>query len=499
MTISVRHLRRLTFDGHLSVSASDRAAATADFGRMRDERPLAVLRPASVADVARVVKYARAADAGVAARGRGHSTYGQAQCAGGIVVDMSSLEAVSMIGSRTLDAEGGATWKQVLDASVAHGAMPPVLPDFLGLSVGGLISLGGIGYQTCRYGTVADHVRSLSVVTGTGDIVECSRRVHADLFRAVRGGLGQFGIIVRARLALRAAPPLIRFTRYLYTALAPLLADLRRLATMQRGRFDTICAFDLPNEQPVLRDIMGDAAKGLWFGPWVTRRLFVLQVGRYTRSAAPREGASEEDPPRCVPGVRHMWVDRFGDFADRASVHLVHWKRTGLWQAPHPWFNVLVPGASADRWLPAVIDGLDPSHPADGPIMIYPVVRRRSIPSMLQMPPSAYALRVDVLRSAMDADAHRLAEVMRANRRLYATCVARGGVQYPSAALDMRAADWRRHFGAAWKVFESARQRYDPDALLAPGQGIVTSRSNPASPARASARRRRQTPRSVSR
>lgn len=465
----------MRFDGELSFSVADRAAAAQDFGGIRHQRPLAVLRPASIKDVARIVSFARSAGLHVAARGRGHSTCGQAQAQDGIVVDMSSLAQVSGVTGRRLDAEAGATWKDVLEASLERRLMPPVLPDFLGLSVGGLIALGGIGYQTCRYGTVVDHIDRLTVVTGTGEVVECSRETSADLYHAARGGLGQFGIVVRARLRLIAAPRFIRFSRYIYTDVAPLLADLRRLARGSGQRFDTICAFGITNETAIVRDVMGEAARGLWFPPWTTRRLFVLQVGRYCRSKGEADDGRAPDALHSVPGVRHVWTERFGDFADRASGHLVYWKRAGLWEAPHPWLNVILSGAAAAQWLPGVLQSLDPLDPADGPIMIYPVVRRRSVPSMLRMPASAYALRVDVLRSVPRGGARVIDALMRANRRAYAACVRLGGVQYPSAALDMRPADWRRHFGRAWARFERLRRRYDPDRVLAPGQGMITS------------------------
>lgn len=499
MSATTRALRRLVFDGHLSTSAADRTRAATDFGGIHHRRPLAVLRPQSIADISRIVTFARDSGLRVAARGRGHSCCGQAQCEDGVVVDMSTMSQVTVVGRNALDAEAGATWKDVLNVSLPTRAMPPVLPDFLGLSVGGLIALGGIGYQTCRYGAVIDHVTHLTVVTGTGEVVECSAKAYADLFRAVRGGLGQFGIVVSVRLRLVAAPPLIRFSRYLYADLVTLLADMRRLSRTQTPRFDTICAFGIPNQPAILADVMGDIGKGLYFPPWITQRLFVLQVGEYCRSDRSKDHGYVSDELRCVPHVRHTWTDRFSEFADRASAHLAHWKSSGLWHAPHPWLSVIVPGSAAGAWLSRAIEALDPFDPADGPIMIYPVVRRDAPPSMLQSPATAYALRMEVLRSAPPNGRRSVGALMRANRRALASCSAVGGVHYPSSALNMRPSDWRRHFGRHWSAFEALRQRYDPDRVLTPGQGIVTSTPHRGSSVRAAATGRRQTPRSARR
>jgi FAD/FMN-containing dehydrogenase len=184
------------------------------------------------------------------------------------------------------------------------------------------------------------------------------------------------------------------------------------------------------------------------------------------------------DPDRlqCMPGVQHTWAEPFAQFADRASTHLRYWKRSGLWQAAHPWLNVILPGSAATSWLASLADELDPLDPADGPIMIYPVRRGATDPSMLQLPRATYSVRIDVLRSAVPDAGRSIASLMRANRRAYDACVAAGGVQYPSAALDMRPGDWRRHFGASWSRFERLRRRYDPDGVLTPGQGITATR-----------------------
>jgi FAD/FMN-containing dehydrogenase len=78
--------------------------------------------------------------------------------------------------------------------------IPPVLPDHLGLSVGGTLSVGGISGTSFRHGAQVDHVTELEVVTGVGDLVRCTPTQAGDVFDAVLAGLGQCGIIVRATL-----------------------------------------------------------------------------------------------------------------------------------------------------------------------------------------------------------------------------------------------------------------------------------------------------------
>jgi FAD/FMN-containing dehydrogenase len=112
--------------------------------------------------------------------------------------------------ARAPAADDGATWAEVLGVTLPQGRTPPVLPDYLGLSVGGTLSVGGVGGTTWRLGVVSDHVLELEVVTSRGETVTCSPVVHRRLFDAVRAGLGQVGIVTRATLRLVPAPQRVR-------------------------------------------------------------------------------------------------------------------------------------------------------------------------------------------------------------------------------------------------------------------------------------------------
>jgi len=460
-------LANVRFDGRVSRDDDDIDAAASDFGGIYRHRPLAVLSPASVDDIVRAVGWARTWGVTVAARGRGHSTAGQSQAAGGLVVDMASLSAIRAVGDDWMEVEAGATWKEVLDEALSRGLMPPVVPDYLGLSVGGTIALGGLGYQTCRYGTIVDNVAELLVVTGTGKIVVCSARVNPDLFVAARGGLGHFGIVGAVRLRMIPAPARIRLDRLLYTDLALLLEDLERLGRSPEP-YDTIAAFAIPNEPEALRTVLRDAADGLWFAPWMFRRLFILQIGRYVPANAVSEPLSELQATGCVPDVVHRWTEPFASFADRAMEHHTAWKASGLWDAAHPWLDVILPGDVAEQWLAETLDALDPADPADGPVMMYPMMAGRSRGSFLQLPASDYCVRVDVLRSVLPESPRTALQLIESNRERYARAVAGGAVHYPSGALDLTDDEWRAHFSRVWDAFRRARAAYDPARMFSP-------------------------------
>lgn len=197
-----------------------------DFGGMHSTQPLAVIRPSGSEDISKVIKLAsRTPNLTVAARGNGHSINGQASAHKGLVIDMKSIEnynhnnnirievhddadddAVSYV-----DVSGGTLWSDVLFRCVSSGLAPKSWTDYLDLTVGGTLSNAGVSGQAFRYGPQTSNVTQLEVVTGKGDILTCSDSLNSDLFFSVLGGLGQFGIITKARIPLQPAPDMVRF------------------------------------------------------------------------------------------------------------------------------------------------------------------------------------------------------------------------------------------------------------------------------------------------
>ena len=222
--------------------------ASTDFGRLVTRKPRAVDRPTTAADLAGLLREASAHGVKVAARGQGHSTYGRA-----LVEDGSSstwVRSAPSARSRPIAVvvEAGATWREVLDATLKRGLAPPVLTNYLDLSVGGTLAVGGIGGSSSRHGMQTDQVLELEVVTASGHQLRCSPSENRDLFDAVRAGLGQCGIVTRATLRLVRAPQAVRRFQLFYRDLAALAADQRRL--LDDGRFAQLQGAVLPDRTP---------------------------------------------------------------------------------------------------------------------------------------------------------------------------------------------------------------------------------------------------------
>ena len=232
--------------GNVLIDEAARDAVATDFGRIVVRPPQVVVRPASADDVARVVKFAARNSLSVATRGGGHSQAGQS-LSDQIVLDMTSLNQVRGVGEDSATAQGGIKWRALVEHLAPRRLSPPVLTNNLDVTVGGTLSMAGLGVASWRYGTQADNCLELEVVTGTGDIVRCSETENRDLFDVARCGVGQFGVITEAVLKLRRHPPRLRSFYLLYDDLAALLDDLKTV--MSDARFDHLESWCVPCPQ----------------------------------------------------------------------------------------------------------------------------------------------------------------------------------------------------------------------------------------------------------
>ena len=167
-----------------------------------DRRPAAIVRAADASDVARVVTLARETGAELAVRSGGHSRAGHGTSEGGIVLDLSAMNAVEIdADGRTAWAQTGVTAGDYTTATGEHG-LATGLGDTASVGLGGITLGGGIGFLVRRNGLTIDDLLAAEVVTADGELLEVDEETHADLFWALRGGGGNFGVATRLRLRL---------------------------------------------------------------------------------------------------------------------------------------------------------------------------------------------------------------------------------------------------------------------------------------------------------
>jgi FAD/FMN-containing dehydrogenase len=198
------------FRGQLiTADHADYDTARAVWNGAVDRRPRLIARCTGSADVSAAVRFARDHDLEIAVRGGGHNVAGTAVCDDGIVVDLSAMRSVSVdAADRTALVQGGALWRDVDHETQAHGlATTGGIVGHTG--VAGLTLGGGMGFLMRRYGLTVDNLLSAEVVTAEGSIVRASADEHPDLFWALRGGGGNFGVVGSFRFALHPVGPTV--------------------------------------------------------------------------------------------------------------------------------------------------------------------------------------------------------------------------------------------------------------------------------------------------
>ncbi|MDQ1593064.1 MAG: cytokinin dehydrogenase [Pyrinomonadaceae bacterium] len=433
-------------DGTLTTDPASLAAAADDFGHIIHRTPVAVLRPGSVEDIVKLVRFAREHNIRVAGRGKGHTAFGQSQAEAGVVIDMTTLNQIHSVGTDAAVVDAGVVWRDLLLATIPAGLTPPVLTDYTRLTIAGTLSVGGVGGRSYLHGAQVDNVLELQVVTGEGELVTCSESSNPGLFEAALAGLGLCAVIVRATVRLVPARERARTQRFFYPDAPSLLADLRFLVGAER--FDHI--------------------QGLSVATPGGFAFFIEATSFYTSPAElpanPTGGLS------FIPGSQQTEDSTYFEHTDRVVQLIDQLNAAGLGGFPHPWLDLFVPGSKVDDFASRTIASLDASLLLPGSlILFYAFVRSRLKRPLLRVPEEEVFFLFDILRTIP----HEAIEpVIAENRRLYEESRDLGGKCYTISAVPVGHHDWVKHFQPFWGRLVSEKHRHDPDNVLSPGTGV---------------------------
>lgn len=451
------HELRSSVRGQVVTEESALAAVSSDFGRLKRRTPWAILRPADPRDIVAALAFARKHRIPVSTRAQAHTQTGQALNEGGILIDINSLDKILAVDPKGLTAtvQAGVIWRDLVEQVLPMGLVPPTLTNNLGVTVGGTLSVAGLGVASFRHGAQGDNVLELEVVTGGGDIVVCSAEQDAELFNCVRSGLGQFGVITRATVKLRPCKPNVRIHYLLYDDLGAFMKDAVTL--MGEPRLDHLESWCVP--APVGFKTLPDGGKQA-FAQW----FFPLHATVEFDTDLPDDRA-------LLAGLSyyknvHAENRTLLDFLNRLEPLFVIWKRAGYWANTHPWMECILPWESAEAYVKTVLSELPPQALGGGHILLWPSSGRTSSIPLFMRPDSDWVMGFGILPGVppqfLDLALPRLDQASDLS-------MAVNGKRYLSGYINFDKARWRMHFGESWGTICAAKKRYDPDHLLNPG------------------------------
>jgi len=290
----VRALPRLEerFTGDVIRPSDSRyAAARTLWNAMVDRRPALIARPRSAQDVATAILGARDAGFEIAVRSGGHSLPGHSMSEGGMTLDLSGMNAVSVDpATATARVGGGALLNDVGEAGAPHALTMP-FGHISHTGVGGLTLGGGIGWVMRRYGLAIDSLRSAELVTAEGKVVRASEEESPDLFWALRGGGGNFGVVTEFEFDLHPFGPealagLILYPLEQAADAMRFSRDFMETAPEELTVFETLMT--APPEEPFPAELQGRPALGLgvlYAGPIVEGEPVLRPLREFGRPA----------------------------------------------------------------------------------------------------------------------------------------------------------------------------------------------------------------------
>jgi FAD/FMN-containing dehydrogenase len=330
---------------------------------MIDRRPAVIVQCAEADDVAPAISFARKKGLELSIRGGGHNIAGNALCDNGVTIDFSSMKNVRVdAGKRRAYVEPGATLANLDEATQAHGLATPVGINST-TGVAGLTLGGGFGWLTRKYGMTIDNLISVDMITAEGKKIRASENDNADLFWAIRGGGGNFGVVTQFEFQLFPVGPeivagLIVFpfnqakqvlTRYRqFVASAP--EELNVWALLRKAPPLPFLPQSVHGKEVVVLPIFYSGAVAEAEKLIAPLRTFGSAHGEHI-GAQPYVAWEKAFDPLLTPGARNYWKSHnFTELADGALDSIIEF--AGKLPSPHCEIFIGLIGGAPNRVAP---------------------------------------------------------------------------------------------------------------------------------------------------
>lgn len=411
-------------------------------------KTLAVLQPKSPNDIADILRFARQYNLTVSSRGNIQCIPEHLYQSCNILIQMSSFNTIHAIQPDYIDVDAGVYWYDLLLESLKINRVPPVLTNHTKLTVGGTLSIGGIGGTSYRYGVQIDNVLELQVVTGESKIVTCSPRHKPDLFFAMLAGQGQCGIITRARIRLIEAPQCVRMFFLHYNDIDDFNSDQIKLIHNEQFQF-------------VEGHVTVDARH---------QALYEIIVANFSNE--PQLAPSEHDLAELNynPSRMHFKDCSYSDFLNELEERLGPTKETPRKDAQLRWYEVFIPASQIHTYIDTYLNSLHVNELDNTHMLIHPIKTSRFRMPFFRVPNESIVFACHIL--SISPLFHNNNSFFTHKQQLFEQVRRLGGTHYSSNTMPLSPEEWREHFGPVWPLLSAAKQRYDPHFLLSPEQNI---------------------------
>ncbi|USQ14442.1 FAD-binding protein [Legionella lytica] len=416
-----------------------------DFGGLVHSQPAAVCEPQTREALQSLLKYAHEHQLPVTIRGNGMSQNGQSLAApGGLILNMKHFNQAQEPEHHSIWMEANCTWADLLKHSLPHSLTPYVLPYNCNLSIGGVLSAGGIGASSFKYGSVIAHVRELEVILANGELVHVDR--HSPLMQACLGGQGHFGVITKARIALRTCKKSVRTFYLTYLDKESWLHDLHQCQNYA-DYVESFCT-------PAIQGAKLIASERTPFAQW----LYALHVSIEYDHHAPEFHELSLKPWK----VLHTQDETIHSYLHRHDARLNIMKMSGQWELEHPWYECFIPKFPLNK-LEEILDTL-PVHYASL-VHLIPIVNRKAT-GFLMLPEEPHIFSFMIINPGLPKVF--TPSCVEAIKHLDTLFLPLGGKRYLSGYLgeSLKPDYWKNHYGARYSEWLELKKQYDPLHIL---------------------------------
>jgi len=416
------------------------AAYSTDFGGVKVAYPEAVFLPETVSQLQLFIHLAQKHKVKVNIRGQGHSMDGHALLDEGVIIDLKNINAEIQFSStheNAVEVPAFLTWHDVIKFTLKNQLTVPVLTDYLDLSVGGTLSYGGLGGCSFKYGSQADNVLSLEVLTYQGEILVCSKNQNPQLFRSVLCGLGQIGIILKATIPLVQAKIYVEYYQCYYDNLSDFISDQVYLSQ----KFEV--------------DYLKGSIKKL-----PENNEYIIEVACFYNDQS--ELMSKPTINALKSQTTEKEIMNYYDFIRQVTDFINLLSEQNLLNVSHPWYNILMPENEIMAHTRLALD--NPYLTGEAPVIIYPIHSQTLKQPFFKKPKTDIIFLFGLLYNCgLNAEINfPYEDVIKFNQRLYQDAHKRGGCCYPVGNTH---SDWKEHFGSKWLAFKTMKRTFDPSGI----------------------------------